>query len=642
MKKKKFLILLVVLISGLVFFDSKKLQKVTVRSNVYLHGLQSKSERYVIQNNVIKSGFSSILKKNFLSDFAVSNEEKMEYSCDSQSDYIGTGCSIQIIADASEEVNYPLIVYGDVNGDGKSTITDMVQIAKDVRKGNGFSDQLFKMAADVDQDDSISITDAIALATYTLNNKNIPIRLSDEATKANIKLSATSVSLEKNTSTKIVATVDREGVTIIHWESKNPKIATVDDNGVITGLNGGKTKIIVTTSDGNVAMVSVKVTVIVPVTGISLNKNEVILSVNEVKNLVATITPSDASDKNLTWASSDSTIVSVSSSGQLLGIQPGNAVITVLAKNGIKAQCHVRVVQPVTGVSLNKKSGELDVGESMSLISTISPSNATNQKVNWKSSNSNIATVDANGKIKALTSGTAVITVTTEDGGYQASFKLKVYNGYTVLINPSHQVSNETESKNSLFDTEKKSMYQLANVVKTNFINSGFRVYVSPSSGSIVSGDGCFDSSEGDAWSTCGHRQVNWLIGKSNSAKTVYVALHSNASNGSTIGPFVLYYQDSSTSYKLANQFCRKLFSLYNAKGITPTFSVDYCLSSGNHMEPYYYYSNSLENGAGKGEAVLIEVGFHDNYKNQKFIEDNMSDIGDALVKAVKAYYSIK
>ena len=321
----------------------------------------------------------------------------------------------------------------------------------------------------------------------------------------------------------------------------------------------------------------------------------------------------------------------------------GTTKIIVTASDGSVAMVSVKVtvVVPVTGVSLNKKSYELDVGESMSLISTISPSNATNQKVSWKSSNSNIATVDANGKIKALAGGTAVITVTTEDGGYQASFNLKVYNGYTFLINLSHQVSNDTESKNSLFDSEKKSMYQLANVVKTNFTNSGFHVYVSPSSGSIVSGDGCFDSSEGDAWSTCGHRQANWLIGKSNNTKTVYIALHSNANDGGTIGPFVLYYQDSSTSYKLANQFCSKLFSLYNVKEITPTFPVDYCPSSSNHMERYYY-SNSLENGAGKGKAVLIEVGFHDNYKNQKFIEDNMSDIGDVLVKAVKAYYSIK
>ena len=174
-----------------------------------------------------------------MSDFVVSDNEKVEYSCDSQSDYIGTGCSVQFIASDHEEVNYPLIVYGDVNGDGKSTITDIVQIVKEVKEGNVFSDQLFKMAADVDQDDSISITDAVALATYTLNNKNIPIRLSDETPKANIKLSATSVSLEKNISTKVVASVDRKGVTIIRWESKDPKIATVDDNGVITGLNGG-------------------------------------------------------------------------------------------------------------------------------------------------------------------------------------------------------------------------------------------------------------------------------------------------------------------------------------------------------------------------------------------------------------------
>jgi len=124
----------------------------------------------------------------------------------------------------------------------------------------------------------------------------------------------------------------------------------------------------------------------------------------------------------------------VDTEGQLTALKPGAAIITVTTVDGLKtAACTVTVLaaEPettaVTGVVLNQATLSLVIGKSAgSLIATVAPANATNQAVSWHSDNEAVAVVDSEGKVSPIGEGSAIITVTTEDGGYTASCTVTV------------------------------------------------------------------------------------------------------------------------------------------------------------------------------------------------------------------------
>jgi len=166
----------------------------------------------------------------------------------------------------------------------------------------------------------------------------------------------------------------------------------------------------------------------VAVTGVSLKSSTYIL-VGNTETLNATITPSNATNQNVTWRSSNSAVATVSTSGKVTAVAKGTATITVTTVDGGKtASCTVTVAAenvPVTGVSLNKSSISLNVGGIEDLAAAIMPSNATNQNVTWYSSNTRVATV-SDGTVTAVAAGSATITVTTIDGNKTASSSVTI------------------------------------------------------------------------------------------------------------------------------------------------------------------------------------------------------------------------
>ena len=167
------------------------------------------------------------------------------------------------------------------------------------------------------------------------------------------------------------------------------------------------------------------------VSGVSLNKSNLNLYIGDTYKFEATIIPTDAKNKAVTWKSSDSSIVSVDANGNVKALKVGTATITVTTEDGnYTATSTIKVTEvpkvSVTGVSLNNSKVSLDVGEKSKLTATINPSNATNKGVTWKSSNTSVVSVDANGNIKGLKAGTATITVTTNDGKYTATATITV------------------------------------------------------------------------------------------------------------------------------------------------------------------------------------------------------------------------
>ena len=163
----------------------------------------------------------------------------------------------------------------------------------------------------------------------------------------------------------------------------------------------------------------------VEVTSVSLNKTSTEIEVGKTETLKATVNPSNATNQKVKWTSSDENIATVAG-GVVEGKKEGTATITVTTEDGNKtATCKVTVKKveiptiEVTSVSLNKTSTEIEVGKTETLKATVNPSNATNQKVKWTSSDENIATV-AGGVVEGKKEGTATITVTTEDGNKTA------------------------------------------------------------------------------------------------------------------------------------------------------------------------------------------------------------------------------
>ncbi len=171
---------------------------------------------------------------------------------------------------------------------------------------------------------------------------------------------------------------------------------------------------------------TVEVSTYVPVTGISFDKKEITVGKGETVTLTPDVEPFNATDKTVTWKSSDTSVAKVSA-GRITGVGVGSATITATTKDGgFTASCKVNVVIPVESVSVDQDKIVLEKGESAKLNATVLPADATNQNVIWSSSNEQVAKVSANGEVTAVANGDAVITATTEDGGKTATCDVKV------------------------------------------------------------------------------------------------------------------------------------------------------------------------------------------------------------------------
>ena len=149
--------------------------------------------------------------------------------------------------------------------------------------------------------------------------------------------------------------------------------------------------------------------------------------------LTATVTPSNATKKEVKWSTSNKNVAMVSPSGLVTTKSAGTAIITCTAQDGsnVKATCKITVKNPVvkvTKVTLNKTTATLAPKETLTLKATVAPTNATNKAVTWKSSNTKIATVSSSGKVTAKAAGTVTITCRAKDGsGKKATCKITVY-----------------------------------------------------------------------------------------------------------------------------------------------------------------------------------------------------------------------
>ncbi|ADL53771.1 Ig-like domain-containing protein [Clostridium cellulovorans] len=217
----------------------------------------------------------------------------------------------------------------------------------------------------------------------------------------------------------------------VTWTSSNTQVATVDATGKVIGIQPGVAIIKAKTQDGGYEATST-ITVIIPTTMIKLDKTAASITKGKSITLVATVGPNDATNKKVTWKSSNTAIATVDATGKVTAISLGNAIITVTTENGGRiASCAVAVVPPIASVVSDRNTAEVDIGKTIALLATVYPTNAMNKNITWSSSNPSVATVDALGKVTAVSVGSATITVTTVDGGLKAQSVIKVINPVT-------------------------------------------------------------------------------------------------------------------------------------------------------------------------------------------------------------------
>ena len=244
----------------------------------------------------------------------------------------------------------------------------------------------------------------------TLANNKITISFNGNGGSVSRK----SLSIKKGNKISNLPTATRKGYTFNGWYTAS--------SGGIRVYNG-------TVFYGNKTLYAHWAAKPVAVSKVKLSNTNVKLIIGYTMQLSLSITPSNATNKNVTWSSSNTSVVTVTQGGLIKAIKEGTATITVTSNNGKKATCKVTVSKPiaVNKITLNKSSMNLNSGSSGKLNVTISPTNATNKYISWRSSNTNVASVDQNGLVIAKTAGTAVITATSSNGK-TATCNVKVKN----------------------------------------------------------------------------------------------------------------------------------------------------------------------------------------------------------------------
>ena len=235
----------------------------------------------------------------------------------------------------------------------------------------------------------------------------------------------------------------------VTWTSSNSDIVSVTQNGSVTANAMGEAEITATSNDGGFSK-SCKVTVIeplVPATSLTLTPKTMSLNIGESGSLELQILPNDCNEI-LEWKSSDPSVATVND-GDITALAAGTTTITVRGSN-TSASATVTVIDPyaVTGVTLDRTTLSLEMGETATLVATVLPEDARDKTVTWSSGNTAVATVDQQGKITTVSPGTAQITVTTKDGSFSASCALTVVERVVPITSISYAEKGKTVKMN--------------------------------------------------------------------------------------------------------------------------------------------------------------------------------------------------
>lgn len=215
----------------------------------------------------------------------------------------------------------------------------------------------------------------------------------------------------------------------VEWTSSDESVATVDATGMVVAVSAGEADITASVTDSEMSAVC-KVTVKVAAKDITVPDNlDVKLNDGNETTVEATVSPADATDVKVSYASTDEAVATVDKDGRVQVLQPGECdIVTTLTqedKKVVEKKTHIKAYYEVEGITLDKTEGILTAGNTVALNATVLPEEIADETtVTWTSSDEKIATVDENGKVTAIAAGEA--TITANAGEKSATYKLTV------------------------------------------------------------------------------------------------------------------------------------------------------------------------------------------------------------------------
>ena len=281
----------------------------------------------------------------------------------------------------------------------------------------------------------------------------------------------------------------------IEWTSSDESVATVDETGTVTAVAAGEANVTASVKDADIAA-STHIKVVVTPTGVVAPESiDLVTNGENTKDLDAKLVPADATDVKLAYESSDESIATVDETGKVTAVANGECTITTyvvadakdaeaselsaavveaadaeeiddsvatmpedlaaidsafgVVPENLKAETKVTVTTNVEGITLDKTEGVLTVGNTVTVIATVTPDTATNASVTWSSSDEAIATVDSEGKITAVAPGTATITATSDSNPDASAAYAVTVQAKKVVASTSTKTSSKSNSGNT-------------------------------------------------------------------------------------------------------------------------------------------------------------------------------------------------
>lgn len=274
----------------------------------------------------------------------------------------------------------------------------------------------------------------IKVMAFGSDTGNYEIVVTDNVFVDSVTVNEEVVILDKGKTQTLSATILPEYATnkALYWESDNTDVVTVNSStGKITAIDGGKACVCAYAQDGSGKSSCCEVFVNVPVESVTMDTSTRVMRVGEESQFTATVCPENAGLKDLIWESTKPKYATVDYDGLVTAVGEGDTVIKAISKDNenIYGECAVKVKEAirVQGITMCEETYTMNVGETKYLSYDIYPSDATNQKVSWCSSNPEVAFVQYyTGEITALKAGTTTITATTDDGSFVASCDVRV------------------------------------------------------------------------------------------------------------------------------------------------------------------------------------------------------------------------
>ena len=281
----------------------------------------------------------------------------------------------------------------------------------------------------------------------------------------------------------------------IEWTSSDESVATVDETGTVTAVAAGEADVTASVKDADIAASTHIKVVVTPTDVVAPESIDLVTNGENTKDLDAKLVPADATDVKLAYESSDESVATVDETGKVTAVANGECTITtyVTAKTedaeaselsavaveaadseetddsvatmpedlaamdsafgvvpeNLKAETKVTVTTNVEGITLDKTEGVLTVGNTVTVIATVTPDTATNASVTWSSSDEAIATVDSEGKITAVAPGTATITATSDSNPDASAAYAVTVQAKKVVTSTSTKTSSKSNSGNT-------------------------------------------------------------------------------------------------------------------------------------------------------------------------------------------------